>query len=71
MTTVGPFANIVDADLPCVLMASVGPAVGGQGVINDLDPFGAAARGISRSSRLMRRQTSSGMHSSTGDCFLS
>ena len=46
VATVEPFANVVDADLPCVLMASVGPAVGGQGVINDLDPFGAAARGI-------------------------
>lgn len=46
VTTVEPFANVVDADLPCVLMASVGPVVGGQGVINDPDPFGAAARGI-------------------------
>lgn len=46
MTTVEPFANVVDADLPCVLMASVGPVVGGQGVINDPDPFGAAAWGI-------------------------
>jgi hypothetical protein len=27
-------------------MASVGPVVGGQGVINDPDPFGAAAWGI-------------------------
>lgn len=46
VTTVEPFANVVDADLPCVLMASVGPVVGGQGVINDPDPFGAAAWGI-------------------------
>ena len=46
VATVERFANVVDADLPCVFMASVGPAVGGQGVINDPDPFGAAARGL-------------------------
>ena len=47
------------------------PGMTWRELLDDPDPFGAAARGISRSSRLMRRQTSSGMHSSTGDCFLS
>jgi len=46
MSAVEPFPDIGNANFPGVLMASVGPVVGGQGVINDPDPFGAAAWGI-------------------------
>ena len=71
VTTVEPFANVVDADLPCVLMASVGPVVGGLGVINDPDPFGAAAWGILTVFLAHAPPDVIWVHSSKGDCFLS
>ena len=71
MSAVEPFPDIGDADFPGVLMASVGPAVGGQGVINDPDPFGAAAWGILTVFLAHGPPDVIWVHSSKGDCFLS